>query len=196
MAADFINYFSGHYDRLVLLLLQHLLIVLPAQAVAVAFGVPVGFLISRSPLSRNIVIGFFSVLYSIPSLAMLTFFLPLTGLGDKTAILVIAIYAQFILLRSTVAGFQSVDPAVLEAANGIGLNKWEIFSAIELPLASPVIVSGVRVSTVSSTAIAVIAATIGSGGIGTLLFEGLRTMFAAKIIWGVVLSASLCLTAN
>jgi osmoprotectant transport system permease protein len=193
---DFVNFLLANHNRLALLLFQHLQIVLLSMLIAAVFAVPVGFFISRFSWACDIVLGLFSFLYSIPSLAMFTFFLPFTGLGQKTAVLVIAIYVQFILLRSTVSGFRAVDPAIIDVGRGMGLGAWNMFFNVELPLAAPIIVSGIRVSVIVSTAMTAIAATIGAGGIGTLLFEGVRTVYATKIICGVIMLSSLCLIAN
>jgi osmoprotectant transport system permease protein len=192
----FLSFPLNHYARLFTLLAQHLELVCVSEALALVFAIPVGYFLSKARWACDFTLGLFSVLYSIPSLAMFTFFLPYTGLGSKTAILVIAIYAQFILLRSAVSGFQSVSPAIIEVGRGLGINQRELFMTVELPLASPVIVAGIRISAVTSTAIATIAATIGGGGLGTLLFEGLRTLYTVKIVWAVILSAILSLSLN
>lgn len=191
-----LSYLLKHYDKLLLYLLQHLEIVAASLGLAVIFAVPVGLALSRSKLASTAVLGIFSVLYSIPSLALFSFFLPITGLGMKTAVIVVAIYAQFILLRNTVAGFQSVDASVLESGNGMGLSALQRFYYIELPLALPVVIAGVRIALVASIGIATIAATVNGGGIGTLLFEGLRNMYPVKIFWGIILSSGLSFGAN
>lgn len=190
------SYLFKHYDKLLLYLLQHLEIVTASMGLALVFAIPVGLVLSRSKWASTAILGIFSVLYSIPSLALFSFFLPITGLGMKTAVIVVAIYAQFILLRNTVAGFQSVDTSVLEAGSGMGLNARQKFYYIELPLAFPVIIAGIRIALVASIGIATIAATVNGGGIGTLLFEGLRNMYPAKIYWGIILSSGLSFIAN
>jgi osmoprotectant transport system permease protein len=137
-----------------------------------------------------------SVLYAIPSLALLAILIPVTGLGMKTAILVISLYAQFILLRSIITGFQSIDESILESCKGMGLSALETLLWVQLPLTAPVLVSGIRLSTLASVGIATIAASINSGGIGELMFEGMRSLYVEKILWGILLSTLLCLIAN
>jgi osmoprotectant transport system permease protein len=192
----FFVFFAKNYRRLLEMVSQHLFIAFVSLAIAAAFALPVGFLLYRKKSLSTAVIGVFSVLYSIPSLALFTVFLPITGIGMKTAVIVISIYAQFIMLRNTVAGFQSVSPSVLEASRGMGLSGWEILVRIQLPLAAPVLLSGLRIAALSSIGITAIAATINSGGIGTILFEGIRNVYAVKIIWGVILTSSLSFAAN
>jgi osmoprotectant transport system permease protein len=193
---DFLNFLFANYGRLALLMYQHLQVVFLSMLIAVIFAVPAGFFIYRFSWACGMVLGLFGFLYSIPSLAMFTFFLPFTGLGQKTAVVVIAIYAQFILLRSTVSGFRAVDPAIIEVGRGMGLGALNMFFNVELPLAAPIIVSGIRMGVIVSTSMATIAATVGAGGIGTLLFEGMRTIYTTKIIYGVIMLSSLCLIAN
>ncbi|MDR2747256.1 MAG: ABC transporter permease [Treponema sp.] len=192
----FFIFFAKNYRRLLGMLSQHLLIVLLSLAIAAAFALPVGFLLHRRKSLSTAVIGIFSVLYSIPSLALFTVFLPITGIGMKTAVIVISIYAQFIMLRNTVAGFQAVNPSILEASRGMGLSGWEILIQVQLPLAAPVLLSGLRIAALSSIGITAIAATINSGGLGTILFEGIRNVYTIKIIWGVILTSALSFGAN
>jgi osmoprotectant transport system permease protein len=185
-----------NYHRLLEMVSQHLLIVLLSLGFSIAFALPVGFLLHRKRSLSTTVVGIFSVLYSMPSLALFTAFLPLTGIGMKTAVIVISIYAQFIMLRHTIAGFQSVNPAILEASRGMGLSGLEILIQVQLPLAAPVLLSGLRIAALSSIGIATIGATINSGGLGTILFEGIRNVHTVKIIWGVILTSSLSFVVN
>lgn len=191
-----LKFMINHYDKLLTALAQHLEIVLLVLVISTAFAIPAGLLLSRTKWLSTAVLAVFSVIYSIPSLTMFAFFLPVTGLGMKTAVIVLTLYTQFILLRNTVAGFNSIDPAVIEASKGMGLSFFQRFRFIELPLALPVIIAGVRIATVASIGMATVAATINAGGIGTLLFEGLRNLYPAKIYWGIILSSMLSLTAN
>jgi osmoprotectant transport system permease protein len=194
--SPFFVFFIKNYHRLLVMVSQHLFIVLLSLAISIAFALPVGFLLYRKKSLSTAIIGIFSVLYSIPSLALFTVFLPITGIGMKTAVIVISIYAQFIMLRNTMAGFQAVNPSILDASRGMGLSGWEILIQIQLPLAAPVLLSGLRIATLSSIGITTIAATINSGGLGTILFEGMRNVYAVKIIWGVVLTSSLSFATN
>jgi osmoprotectant transport system permease protein len=193
---QFFSFLIKQRGRLLLLLGQHLALVACSMGVALVFALPVGYLLSKTKRASGIVIGVFSVLYSIPSLALLAVLMRISGLGFKTAVMGISIYAQFILLRNTVSAFRGIDGAVLEASKGMGLRFWEIFLKVQLPLAAPVLISGTRMATLACIGIAAIAATIHSGGLGSLLFEGIRAMYAEKIVWGSILTSLLAFLAN
>lgn len=145
---------------------------------------------------QNLMVHLFSVLYSVPSLAMFAMLIPVTGLGRGTALLVLTLYNQYLLLRNFIAGLNGVDPAVVEAAAGMGMTKMQILFSVRLPLAKRAIFTGIRLAIVSTTGIATIAASINAGGLGTILFDGLRTLNMVKILWGTVLSAGLAIALN
>ena len=137
-----------------------------------------------------------SLLYAIPSFALFTLLIPLTGLGQRTAIVALVIYAQYTLVRNFLSGLTNVDSSILEAATGMGMTKWQVLTKIQLPLAQSSIFAGLRLATNSIIAIATIGATINAGGIGTILFDGLRTMSLVKLLWGIILAVGLSLLAN
>ena len=141
-------------------------------------------------------IHLFSVIYSIPSLAMFAMLIPVTGLGTKTALIVLTLYNQYLLLRNFTAGLNGVDSSVIEAAAGMGMTTMQILLKIRLPLAKRSVFTGIRLAIVSTTGIATIAATINAGGLGTILFDGLRTLNVVKILWVTVLSAGLAIVLN
>ena len=144
----------------------------------------------------NALVHLFSVVYSIPSLAMFAMLIPVTGLGTKTALIVLTLYNQYLLLRNFTAGLNGVDSAIIEAAAGMEMTTMQILLKIRLPLAKRSIFTGIRLAIVSTTGIATIAATINAGGLGTILFDGLRTLNVVKILWGTVLSAGLAIALN
>jgi osmoprotectant transport system permease protein len=144
-------------------------------ALAVLIGIPVGVVIYRIRPLRAPVLGVLSVIYTIPSLALLVLLIPLTGLSPWTAIIALVLYAQLVLVRNTLVGLAAVDPAIVEAARGMGMNDWQRLVRVELPLASPVILAGVRLATIAVIGIGTVAAFISAGGLGVLLFEGVRT---------------------
>jgi osmoprotectant transport system permease protein len=191
-----ITFFIRQHNRLLRLILEHLVIVGLSVGFSSVFSLIMGYLLSKNRAASSVVVGFFSALYSIPSIALFAMLIPLNGLGLRLAVIVISIYAQFILLRSVIAGFNSIDTSIMEVSRGMGLRPMEILVGIQLPLAAPVIVSGIRVATISAIGIGTLAALVNSGGIGELLFEGLRTLYPEKVIWGVILSSTLCFTAN
>jgi len=189
-------YLIKYPQKLYIPLLEHLVITAFTLALSLALATLISALIIRSRVLSQVTIGAFSVVYSIPSLALFALLIPVLGLGRDTAIIVLVLYNQFLLVRNIVAGFASIDSQVLEAARGMGMGETQLFFQIRLPLAAPMILAGVRLAIVSTIGIATIAATINAGGLGTILFDGLRTRNTVKILWGTVLSSTLAIFAN
>jgi len=192
MLAFLIKYPHKIYNPLI----QHLKITAITLIISLLIAILISIVIMRYPLVSQIVVGLFGAVYAIPSLALFAMLIPFLGLGEQTAIFVLVIYNQFILVRNILAGFRSIDPAIIESAVGMGMSDSQLFFRISLPLASPVILAGIKIAIVSTIGIATIAATINAGGLGTLLFEGLRTRNNAKILWGALLASLLTITAN
>ncbi len=191
-----LTYLFKYYDKLFLLLLEHLQIVLLSILISLLIAVPAGLLISRSKKVSTVVLAAFGVIYSIPSLALFALLIPFLGLGKITAVFVLILYNQYILVRNILAGFQSVEPSIIEAGRGMGLSPLQLFFKIQLPLAMPVILGGIRIATVSTIGIATIAAVINAGGLGVILFDGLRMSYLPKILWGTILASGLAFAAN
>ena len=164
------------------------------------FGVPIAvglsFLVYRFKFLNAPVMVLLEILYTIPSLAFFALLIPFSGLGAKTAIIVLTCYALFFLVRNFVAGLEGIDPAIVEAGRAVGYSSAQLFTRVELPLALPQVVAGVRMAAVSTTGIACIAYAIGAGGIGTILFEGMRQMSYVKILWGALLAIALSVIVN
>lgn len=178
------------------LLAQHLAIVGTALLAALVVALPLGYMAARRPAAAGPIFGVFGVIYTVPSLALLALLVPVLGLGFWTAVVALAAYAQMILVRNTVEGFRGVAPAQLEAAAGLGMTYGQQFWRVELPLALPVIVGGVRIATVALIAIASIAAWINAGGLGVLFFDGIHTNDVQKIVAGSIASAALAVVAD
>lgn len=189
-------YFVKYYDKLGYALLEHLEIVAITMLLSILLSILIAALIMRSRSASQIVISLLGMIYAVPSLALFALLIPLFGLGFRTAVAVLLVYNQFILVRNILAGFDAVNPAVIEAAAGMGMSAWQSFWRIRLPLAGPVIIAGIRIAVVSTIGIATIAATINAGGLGTVLFDGLRTHNPAKLWWGTILASLLAMTAN
>lgn len=128
----------------------------------------------------------FSLAYSIPSFALFALLIPITGLGRLTAVLVLVVYCEYVLLRSFVSGIASVDPVLIEVAKGMGMTDPQILLKVQLPLALPSIFGGLQIALASTMAIATVAATINAGGLGELLFAGLQAQQIAPIAWGII----------
>ena len=188
-----IEYGIHYYDKLAEALAEHIGIVLMAMMISLAVAAVFTVLCSLSRTFSRLLLSAFSVIYSIPSLAMLALFIPITGLGTTTAIVVLVIYNQYLMLRNFVSGLEAVDHNVTEAAVGMGMTPMQVLTMVRLPLARKSLIAGIRISLISTTGIAAIAASVNAGGLGVLLFDGLRTMNVDKILWGSVLSAALAL---
>ncbi|MGA3037894.1 MAG: ABC transporter permease [Vulcanimicrobiaceae bacterium] len=190
------NWLASHPFELAELLEQHLAIVGTALLAALIIALPLGYLAARRPAATGPIYGIFGAIYTIPSLALLALLVPVLGLGFWTAVVALAAYAQMILIRNTVAGFQGIDPAQLEAAAGLGMTRAQQLWRVELPLALPVILGGVRIATVALIAIASVAAWINAGGLGVLFFDGIHRNDVQKIVAGSIASAALAVIAD
>lgn len=178
------------------LLLQHLWLTLSALTIASAIALPLGVLLARMPRLRGPVLGLLSVLYTIPSLSLLVLLIPLLRLGYWPAVVTLVIYAQLVLVRNIVVGITGIEPSVVEAARGMGMSDWQRLTAVELPLALPLMLAGLRIATLSTIGIATIAAFVNAGGLGTLLFDGVRTSNQEKIVAGALAVSLLAFAAN
>ena len=150
----------------------------------------------KSKKLNNIIVQLFGAIYSIPSLALFALLIPIMGLGQDTAILVLVVYNQFLLVRNISAGIYGVDESITEAATGMGMNWLQVLFKIQIPLAFPMIMAGIRLAVISTIGIATIAATINAGGLGAILFQGLGSMNTYKIVWGTILCAVIAFVAD
>jgi osmoprotectant transport system permease protein len=193
------RFLGAHRAEFVGLLLQHILLVGASTAAAIAIGVPVGVLAARRPRLGAPIVWFANVVQTIPSLAMFGFLLPLPlvgGLGARVAILVLILYALLPIVRTTVAGIRGVDPALVEAGTALGMTPRQLLRQVELPLALPSIVAGIRVAAVIGVGTATIAAAVGAGGLGEYIFRGLSMVDPTVILAGAVPAAALALAVD
>jgi len=189
---------SNRYEVLELIG-EHISLVGFSMFFAVLVGIPLGILITRIPQLSKSVLGSANIIQTIPSLALFGFLLPVPWIGERgsrLAILALALYALLPLIRNTYAGIRSVDPAVVEAGRAMGLTDRQLLLQVELPLASGVIVAGVRIATVVSVGLATIAAAIGAGGLGEFIFRGLAMVNNQVILAGAIPAALLALLAD
>lgn len=178
---------------------EHLWIVSISTLLAVAVGVPLGILITRQPALRKPVIAIANIIQTIPSLALFGFLLPAPWFGERAerlAILALTLYALLPMIRNTYAGITGVDRAIVEAARGMGLTDWQLLYKVELPLAASVILAGIRIAVVISIGLATIAAAIGAGGLGELIFRGLAMVNNEVILAGAIPAALMALLAD
>ncbi len=174
-----------------ILLLQHVQMTGLALAVAVLVALPLALLVSRYRWLTVPVLGSLGILYTIPSLALIILLVPLFGLNVRSVIVAMVIYTQVILVRNLVVGLQSIRPAVLEAAKGMGMNPWQRWWRVQVPLVLPIFLAGLRLAAIVAIAIATIGAKFGAGGLGTLLFDGIAQSERYDKIWAGAIAVSL-----
>jgi len=190
------DFWQSHSSEVWTLLGQHIALVLISTAVAVAMGVPIGIIAARRPRIGAPLAAAASVIQTVPSLALFGFLLPLPligGIGARTALAALILYALLPVIRTTAAGLRSIDPAILEAADAMGMTPAQRLRQVELPLALPSIVAGIRVSAVVGVGTVTIAAAIGAGGLGEYIYRGLSMVDATVILAGAVPVAALAM---
>jgi osmoprotectant transport system permease protein len=191
-----LSYLTHHWHHVFHLAIQHLQLTGIAMAVALAVALPLGVLVAAvRPLTlpTYLILG---MIYTIPSLAFLAFLIPSLGLGRNPAVVVLAAYAQLALVRNIVTGLRGVDPPILEAARGVGMNPWQVFAKVRLPLALPIVLAGIRIALVMTISLASVVAWINAGGLGSLLFDGVATDNTSQIFAGLIAISALALLAD
>jgi osmoprotectant transport system permease protein len=199
MAMSFLEFMIRHRMEVTTLALEHLRLVMWSMALSLLAGIPLGVLLVRYRSARTAVLGTSSVIQTIPSLALFGLLLPIPWLGaraDRLTITALALYALLPIVRNTYTGVSGVDPTVLEVATGMGLTQRQVLWHVELPLATPVILGGVRVAAVLTIGVATIAAAIGAGGLGEFIFRGLAMVDNNVILAGAVPAAIMALAAD
>jgi osmoprotectant transport system permease protein len=197
--SGFPAYFWERRTEIAALTGQHVVLVLVSTALAVAIGLPLGIALTRRPKLAKPVLAAASVIQTVPSLALFGFLIPLPllgGIGARTAVTALVVYALLPILRNTYAGITSVDPATVEAATGLGMTRGERLRLVELPLSLPVVLAGVRIAAVVSVGLAAIAAAIGAGGLGVLIYRGIATVDNRLILAGALPAALLALAVD
>lgn len=170
---------------------QHLQMTGIALAIAVLVAVPIALLIVRLPWLGVPIMGILGIIYTIPSLALIILLVPILGLNAQSVIVGMVLYIQVILVRNLVVALQGIDPPILEAAKGMGMNAWQRWWRIQVPLILPIFLAGVRLSSIVAIAIATIGAKFGAGGLGTLLFEGIAQAGRYDKIWAGAIAVAL-----
>jgi len=194
-----LEFFVSHRSEVLTLTLEHLWLVGISIGIAVVIGVPLGILITRRSTLKQPVLTISNIIQTIPSLALFGLLLPVAFLGeraDRLAITALTLYALLPIIHNTYQGIKGVDPAIRDAARGMGMTDREILWQVELPLAAPVILAGIRVATVISIGVATIAAAIGAGGLGEFIFRGLAMVDNNVILAGAIPAALLALVAD
>jgi len=193
---DFGWILSNLTDDMIPAFFEHLLLALLPVAIALAIALPVGILCHRRRWLYGPTTAITGILYTIPSLAFFVFLIPVVGTGKQPVIIALTAYSLLVLIRNVVTGLDSVPAQTIDAARGMGLTNRQILLGVEIPLALPVIVAGVRIATVTVVGIASIGGLIGAGGLGDLIFDGIDSLFFTQIIAGALLTVVIAVCAD
>jgi osmoprotectant transport system permease protein len=191
-----LEYIGKYYDQILSMLVDHCKLVMVSILISFVLAFGLSIIARRFRPVSGILLTVFIGIYCIPSLALFAFLIPFFGLGQPTAILALVLYNQVLLIRSILAGFHSVSSSVSESAKGMGIGFFNTLIKVELPLAMPAILGGLRVATISTSGIVTVAALINAGGLGVLLFDGIRTNNFMKVWLGVILVCGFTLLLN
>jgi len=184
------KWLMNNWDQVIKALGEHIFVSGSALLLAFAVSLPLGIWAARSNRVMTIALGISGVLYTIPTMALLALLIPIVGLGKTNAILAMVMFSLMILIRNVATGIREVPADVVDAARGMGMNTAQVLRRIELPLAAPVIVAGLRVAAVTVISITVVAAFVNAGGLGDIIFSGMSSDHSAKI-WVGALTACL-----
>jgi osmoprotectant transport system permease protein len=193
---SFFDFLRQNWPELLTLTREHIFLVLLSTGAAILVGIPLGILLTRIRSLQTPILGFSNIMQTVPSLALFGLLIPIPfigGIGARTAIIALALYALLPVIRNTVTGILGIDPKIREAAVAMGLTDWQQLKLVELPLAMPVMLTGIRVAVVISVGVATVAAAVGAGGLGTYIFRGLRQNDNNLLLAGALASALLAL---
>ena len=190
------DYLTTRSDLIVDATVQHVVLTVVSVGIGLLLALPLGLLAFRYRPARTVVLGTSTALYTIPSLAMFSLLLPFTGLTATTVVVGLVLYSLTILVRNVLAGLQAVPAEVVESATGTGYGRLSLLLRVQLPLALPALLAGVRVATVSTVALTTVGAILGNGGLGNLIYSGLRTQFQAEVLTATVLVVALAVVAD
>lgn len=185
----FLEFLSNRGGEIVRLLFEHVQLTLISVIVAVAIGMPIGILLSMKPGVRKTILNVINACQAVPSLAFMGFLIPIVGIGDQTAIILVVIYALLPIVKNTCTGILNLDEDILLTARGIGLTSSQILFKIQLPLALPIIMAGVRIAAVSSVGLVTIAAYVGGKGLGFMVYSGINMVDSYMILAGAIPAA-------
>ena len=194
--ANFIKYIINQKSQIINLLLQHIQLTFIAILFAIIIGIPLGILVSKNEKIRKYILGLINIFQAIPSMALLGLLVPMLGIGSKPAIVAVILYSLLPIVKNTSTGILGIDKNIIESATGIGLTSKQILYKIQLPLALPVIMAGIRISAVTAVGLMTLAAFIGAGGLGYLVFSGVQTVNNVMILAGAIPACILALVVD
>ena len=187
------DYIARNISTILFRLVEHIQLTGTALTIAVCIGVPLGIIISYVRPLKKPVTGTINVFQSIPSIALLGFLIPFLGIGEKPAVFMVVVYSLLPIVKNTSAGLSSMNAEMLEAAKGIGMTRLQVLFKVKLPLALPIIMAGIRISAVTSVGLVTIAAFIGAGGLGFIIYSGIRTTNINMLLSGAIPTCLLAL---
>lgn len=190
---EILSYVQNNSSQIISLLIEHIELTVIALFLAIVIGIPIGILISYVKKLGKPILGLANVVQAIPSMALLGFTIPFLGIGTVPAIVMVVLYSLLPIIKNTYTGIKSINEQTLEAATGIGLTKWQVLTKIQIPLALPVIMAGIRISAVSAVGLMTLAAFVGAGGLGYLVYAGIRSVNNAQILAGAIPACILAL---
>ena len=190
------SWFARNWDQVAIALYEHVLIALTALAIAAAISLVLGVWAARRRRVFAAALAMTGALYTIPTLAFLALLIPLVGLGKTNVIIAMVAFSLVIMTRNVATGIRDVPPEIVEAAQGMGMSAWQVLARVELPLALPVIVAGLRIATVTVISVTTVGAYVNAGGLGTLIFNGIATDHAPKIWTGALTACALAVLAD
>lgn len=188
-----VEYCTSNWEQLVDLTLEHVIITGTSVLLAIIVAVPLGIVLTNLKKVATLIMGLVGILQTIPSMALLAMMIPLFGIGFKPTVIALFLYALLPIVRNTYTGVKEVTPELLEAAKAMGMNRLQVLVKVQIPIALPVIIAGIRTATVICVGTAALAALIGAGGLGSLIYRGLQQLVTEYIVVGAVLSALLAL---
>jgi osmoprotectant transport system permease protein len=191
-----VSWAARNWDQLGVALYEHVLISLTALAIAAAISLVLGIWAARRPRVFSATLAVTGALYTIPTLAFLALLIPLVGLGKTNVIIAMVAFSLVVMTRNVATGIRDVPAEIVEAAKGMGMNAWQVLARVELPLALPVIVAGLRIATVTVISVTTVGAYVNAGGLGTLIFNGIATDHAPKIWTGALAACALAVAAD
>ena len=190
------TWLARNWDQVALGLAQHVGISISALAIAFALSLPLGIWAARSDRVQAVALTVAGFLYTIPTLAFLALLIPLVGLGPANAIIAMVAFSLVVLIRNIATGIRQVPPDIVDAARGMGMGEMQVLARVELPLALPLIVAGLRVAAVTVISVSVVAAYVNAGGLGTLIFNGIATDHPPKIWSGALTACALAIAVD
>ena len=186
----------GNWDQVLIALGEHVAISLIALSIAFVLSLALGICAARNDRVLHAALAISGFLYTIPTLAFLALLIPVVGLGKTNAVICMVAFSLMIMIRNVAIGIREVSRDVVDAAQGMGMSHFEVLTKIELPLALPVIVAGLRIATVTVISVTVVAAYVNAGGLGTLIFAGISNDYAPKIWTGALTACALAVGAD